>query len=229
MQENYSNTITTSSSSALKTNAVLRSTYLLLGLTLIFSAGTASLAMISNATLPAGFVGILFLLVGCYGLMFLTIKLRNSSWGIAAIFAFTGFMGYTLGPLLNAYIANFSNGSELIMMSLGSTGLTFFALSGYAIASRKDFNYLHGFIFVGCVAGIIAMIANIFLKIPALQLAISGAFVLISSAMILFQTSRIINGGERNYIIATINLYVALYNLFISLLQIISALAGNRD
>ena len=227
MQENYS--VVSAPSSVLATNTVLRNTYILLGLTLMFSALVAGVAMVTNATLPGGFAGILFLIVGMYGLMFLTMKLRDSMWGLAAIFAFTGFMGYTLGPLLNTYIANFTNGPQLIMMSLGGTGLTFFGLSAYALVTRKDFNYMHGFILVGCIAAIIAMVANIFLQIPALQLAISGAFVLISSAMILFETSRIINGGERNYIMATISLYVALYNLFISLLHILSALTGNRD
>ena len=221
--------VTGQQSQLLATNSVLRNTYILLGLTLIFSALTAGFAMATNATLPSGFAGLLFLLVGCYGLMFLTMKLRHSAWGIASIFAFTGFMGYTLGPLLNMYIANFSNGSQLIMMSLGATGIAFFALSLYALMTRKNFNYMSGFILVGCIVAIVAMVANIFLQIPALQLAISAAFVLISSAMILFETSRIINGGERNYIMATISLFVALYNLFISLLNLLSAFAGQRD
>lgn len=212
------------SSSVLSTNKVLRNTYLLLSLTLLFSAATAGFALITNA--PP--LGILITLVGIYGLMFLTQALRNSVWGLVSVFAFTGFMGYTLGPILNLYIHTFSNGSELIMTAFGATGLIFFALSGYAMTSRKDFSYLGGFLFVGVMVAFLAMIANIFLAIPALYLAISAAFVLISSGLILFQTSMIINGGERNYIMATITLYVAIYNLFVSLLQLFAAFAGRE-
>lgn len=213
------------SESLLATHKVLRNTYLLLGLTLLFSAMTAGYALVTNAR-PLGFI---ITIIGVYGLMFLTQALRNSAWGLASVFAFTGFLGYTLGPLLNLYIHTYSNGSSIIMTSLGATGIIFFALSGYVMMTRKDFSYLAGFLFVGVMLALLAMVASIFFPIPALQLGISAAFVLISSGMILFQTSLIINGGERNYIMATISLYVALYNLFVSLLQLLSAFAGNRD
>ena len=210
--------------SILATNKVLRNTYMLLGLTLLFSAAMAGLALVTNA--PP--LGILITIVGIYGLMFLTQSLRNSVWGLASVFAFTGFMGYTLGPILNHYIHAFSNGSELIMTALGGTGIIFFALSGYVLTTRKDFTYLGGFLFVGVMVAMLAMIAGLFFHIPALQLAISAAFVLISSGMILFQTSLIIQGGETNYIMATISIFVALYNLFLSLLQLLGAFGG-RD
>lgn len=210
--------------SILATNKVLRNTYLLLSITLLFSAATAGFAMVTNAPYP----GIIITLVGVYGLMFLTQALRNSPWGIASIFAFTGFMGYTLGPLLNFYVKAYANGNELIMTAFGMTGAIFMALSAYAMSTRKDFSYLAGFLFVAVMVAFLAMIAGFIFNIPGLQLIISGAFVLISSGMILFQTSQIINGGERNYIMATISLYVALYNLFISLLQILSAFAGRE-
>jgi modulator of FtsH protease len=162
-------------------------------------------------------------------LLFLTQSLRNSTWGIASTFAFTGFMGYTLGPILNFAIDGFSNGTQMVTASLGLTGLIFFALSGYALTTRKDFSYLGGFLFVAATVGMMASIVGLFFPIPLLYLGVSSAFVLIASGMILFETSQIINGGERNYIMATISLYVSIYNLFLSLLQLFMLLAGRRD
>lgn len=222
-RESY--TISQVSNSALAMNKVLRNTYMLLSLTLLFSAATAGYAMTTGAK-P---LNIILTLVGVYGLMFLTQALRNSVWGLVSVFAFTGFMGYTLGPILNYYIANFTNGNQIVMMAMGSTGVIFLGLSSYVLVTRKDFNYLNGFLFVAAMAAMLAMIANIFLQLPALQLIISSAFVLISSGLILFQTSEIIHGGERNYIMATITLFVSIYNLFVSLLQIFGAFGGNRD
>ncbi|KTD51717.1 carrier/transport protein [Legionella quinlivanii] len=211
--------------SVLATNRVLRNTYLLLSMTFLFSALTAYLSYASKAGPMNPFV----MIAGVYGLMFLTQALRNSAWGLVSAFAFTGFLGYTLGPILNFYVASFSNGPQLIGTALGGTGMIFFALSGYALTTKKDFSFLGGFLFVGMMVALLAMIAGLFFDIPALQLTISAAFVLISSGLILFQTSEIIHGGETNYISATISLYVSIYNLFISLLNILSAFAGNRD
>jgi len=210
--------------SVLATNKVLRNTYLLLGMTFLFSALAAYVAFAMHAR-PLN--PILFL-VGAYGLMFLTNATRNSSLGIVSVFAFTGFMGYALGPILNLYISHYSNGAQLIGTALGGTGLIFFALSGYALTTRKDFSYMGGFLFVAVMAAVLAMIANLFFQIPALQLAISAAFVLISSGVILMQTSQIIHGGETNYISATVTLFVSIYNLFMSLLNLLSAFSG-RD
>lgn len=218
-------TLTQTSGSALAINKVLRNTYLLLSLTLLFSAAVAGYALTTNA--PP--LNIFVTLIGVYGLMFLTSALSNSGWGLVSVFAFTGFMGYTVGPLLNHYISNFSNGNQLVMMALGATGVIFFSLSAYALTTKKDFSYLNGFLFVGAMTALLAMVANIFLQIPALQLVISAVFVLISSGLILFQTSAIINEGERNYIMATITLFVSIYNLFVSLLQLFGAFGGNRD
>lgn len=203
-------------------NQVLRNTYLLLSLTLLFSAGTAYAAIITSA--PP--VGLILLLVGMFGLYFLTVGLRNSKWGVLAIFLYTGFMGYTLGPILNMYIKGFTNGSEMIMTALGATGIIFLALSSYVLVSRKDFSYLGGFISVAVLIAFMAGIASIFFHMPMLNLLISGAFALISSAFILYTTSQIINGGERNFIMATISLYIAIFNLFVSLLRILSFFAG---
>ncbi len=211
--------------SVLATNTVLRNTYLLLAMTLLFSAGTAGLAMMTNA-LP---LSPWLVLIGYFGLLFLTQALRNSAWGLVSVFALTGFMGYTLGPILNFYIHNFSNGSQLVMMSLGATGLIFFALSGYALTTRKDFSYMGAFLMVGMLVAFLASLGALFFHIPGLMLAVSAMFILLSSGVILLQTSQIINGGETNYIMATVTLYISLYNIFISLLNLLSAFSGNRD
>ena len=203
-------------------NRVLKNTYLLLSLSLLFSAGLAYVAIITNAA-P---MGILLLLVGMFGLYFLTVKLRNSPWGVLAIFAYTGFMGYTLGPILNFYIHGFSNGPQIVMTSLGATGVIFLGLSSYVLVSRKDFSYLGGFIAVAVMVAFMAALGSIFFNIPMLNVLISSAFAVISSAYILYTTSQIINGGERNYIMATISLYIAIFNLFVSLIRILSFFAG---
>ena len=225
MNRNTISTLSRGQTSALATNKVLRNTYLLLGLTFIFSALTAymSFSIQARPMNPFLFMG------GVYGLMFLTHALRNSALGLISVFAFTGFMGYALGPIFNAYISVFSNGPQLITTALGGTGLIFFALSGYALTTQKDFSYLGGFLFAAVMVAFLAMIVSIFFPIPALSLAISAAFVLISSGLILLQTSNIIHGGETNYITATVSLYVSLYNLFISLLNLLAAFAGERD
>lgn len=210
--------------SVLATNKVLRNTYLLLGMTFLFSAFTAYLSYAVGAR-P---MNILMMIVGIYGLMFLTQYLRNSPWGIVSVFAFTGFMGYTLGPIIGMYLSHFSNGMQLVTTALGGTGVIFFALSAYVLTTRKDFSYLGGFLFVAVMVAFLAMIAGLFFQIPVLQLVISAAFVLISSGLILFQTSEIIHGGETNYIMATIGLFVSIYNLFISLLNILGALSGRE-
>lgn len=210
--------------SALATNSVLRNTYILLGITLLISTITAGFALVTNAA-P---VGPILTLVGYFGLLFLTTRLSNSPWGLLSVCALTGFMGYTLGPILNMYINGFQNGGQIVMNALGGTTFIFFALSIYVNVTRKDFSFMGGFLFVGILVAFIASLAGLFLQIPALQLAVSAAFVLLSSGLILFHTSQIINGGERNYILATISIYVALFNLFISLLHILGAMNG-RD
>lgn len=214
--------ITKQSESVLTVNRVLRNTYFLLSLTLLFSAAIAAYATVSNAP-PIGIVG---LLVGMFGLYFLTIWLRNSAWGLLAIFAYTGFLGYTLGPILNFYIHNFTNGAQIIMTSLGATGLIFFGLSAYVLTTRKNFSYLGGFITIAVMAAFLMGIGALVFNLPALQLIVSGVFAVISSAFILYTTSQIVHDGERNYIMATISLYIAIFNLFVSLLRILSFFGG---
>lgn len=224
MNHNDVTVLSRKTESILATNKVLRNTYLLLSLTFLFSALTAYLAVAFHAA-P---MNPLLMIVGIYGLMFGTQALRNSPWGLVMAFAFTGFMGYTLGPLLSMYLAHYTNGAQLISTAFGGTGLIFFALSAYVLTTKKDFSFLGGFLFIAVMVAFLAMIASIFFQIPALQLAISAAFVLISSGLILFQTSEIIHGGETNYISATVGLFVSIYNLFVSLLSILSAFSG-RD
>jgi len=209
--------------SALSTNKVLRNTYMLLGMTLLFSSVTAGISMAVG--LGHG-MALILSLVG-FGLIFVVHKTADSSKGLVAIFAFTGVMGAALGPMLNYYVA-LPGGPALVMQALGGTAVVFFGLSAYALTTRKDFSYMGGFLMVGLLVAVVAMIANIFLNIPALSLTISAAVVMIMSGLILFDTSRIINGGETNYIRATVSLYLNIYNLFIHLLRLLS-LGGGDD
>ncbi|MCU1717056.1 Bax inhibitor-1/YccA family protein [Pseudomonas sp. 5P_3.1_Bac2] len=201
---------------------VLRNTYGLLAITLAFSGLVAYLAQRAHVGYPNIFV----VLVGFYGLFFLTAKLRNSAWGLLSTLALTGFMGYTLGPILNRYMGT-ANGAEIISSAFTMTAVVFAGLSAYVLTTRKDMSFLSGFITVGFFVLLAAVIASFFFQISGLQLAISAGFVLFSSAGILYQTSAIIHGGERNYIMATISLYVSIYNLFISLLQIFGIMSDD--
>ncbi|MDP3845095.1 MAG: Bax inhibitor-1/YccA family protein [Pseudomonas sp.] len=201
---------------------VLRNTYGLLAMTLAFSGLVAYFAQQMNAK-PLGFV---VMLVGFYGLFFLAAKLRNSPWGLLVAFALTGFMGYSLGPMLNRYL-DMPNGSEVVSSAFAMTALVFCGLSAYVLTTRRDMSFLSGFITAGFFVLLAAVAASFFFEISGLQLAISAGFVLFSSACILFQTSAIIQGGERNYIMATISLYISIYNLFVSLLQILGVVSSN--
>ncbi|BBP82991.1 Bax inhibitor-1/YccA family protein [Pseudomonas sp. No.21] len=206
----------------LEISRVLRNTYGLLALTLAFSGLVAYVAQQMRVAYPSIFV----VLIGFYGLFFLTVKLRNSAWGLLSTFALTGFMGYTLGPILNRYLG-MPNGGEVISSAFAMTALVFFGLSAYVLTTRKDMSFLGGFITAGFFVLIGAMLASFFFDISGLQLAISAGFVVFASVCILFQTSAIIHGGERNYIMATISLYVSIYNLFVSLLQIFGVMSGD--
>ncbi|MBD8513829.1 Bax inhibitor-1/YccA family protein [Photobacterium sp. WH77] len=205
----------------LSTNKVLRNTYFLLSLTLLWSAVVAGVSMAMNLPHP----GIIITLVGFYGLLFLTEKNRDSSLGLVFTFLLTGFMGYTLGPILNMYIG--AGMGHVIMPALGGTALTFMACSAYALTTKRDLSFLNGMLLAGFIAIVVAVIANIFLQMPMLSLVISGMFVLFSSAAILLTTQSIVRGGETNYISATVTLYVSIYNLFLSLLQILGIMGSD--
>ena len=199
----------------LEVSRVLRNTYGLLALTLAFSGVMAFMAQ----QMRVGYPNIFVVLIGFYGLFFLTNKLRDSVWGLVSTFALTGFMGFLLGPILNRYLG-MAGGAEVVSSAFAMTALVFGGLSAYVMITRKDMSFLGGFITAGFFVLLGAVLASMFFQISGLQLAISAGFVLFSSVCILFQTSAIINGGERNYIMATVSLYVSIYNLFVSLLQI---------
>lgn len=217
------NILTQRSQSALATNSLIRNTYMLLSMTLLFSAVTAGISMFLQ-TSPMTYllsIGGAFLLI-----WFVLPKYANSAGGLAVVFGITGLLGFSLGPILNMYLA-LANGPQIIATALGGTGVIFLGLSGYALTTRRDFSFLGGFIFTGLLVVLMAALANIFLAIPALSLAISAAVIMIMSGFILFDTSRMINGGETNYILATIGLYLAIFNIFISLLHILGITGGD--
>jgi modulator of FtsH protease len=202
--------------SVLATNKVIRNTYLLLSVTLAFAALTAAGSMALKLPHP----GILITLVGYFGLLFLTARLRNSGWGLVSVFALTGFMGYTLGPIISHYLS-MPNGSQVVMTAMGGTAAIFLGLSAYAVTTRKDFSFMGGFLMVGIIVAFLAGLAAIFFELPALSLTVSAAFVLLMSGLILYETSNIIHGGETNYVMATVTLFVSIFNLFTSLLHLL--------
>jgi len=204
------------SDSVLATNKVIRNTYLLLSMTLAFAAGTAAAAVALRLPHP----GLIVTLIGYFGLLFATTKLKNSGWGLVSVFALTGFMGYTLGPIVSHYLG-LPNGGQTVTMAMAGTAAIFLGLSGYALTTKKDFSFMGGFLMVGILLAFLAGLAAIFFEIPALSLTVSAAFVLLMSGLILYETSNIIHGGETNYVMATVTLFVAIFNLFTSLLQLL--------
>jgi modulator of FtsH protease len=209
--------VTRSSGAILQTNKLIRNTYMLLSMTLIFSGLTAFLSVAMNAPYGIAFVATL---VGIGMLWFVLPRTQNSSAGIPVIFAITGLLGFGLGPMLSYYL---NVNPNIVMVAMGGTGAIFLGLSGYALTTRKDFSFMGGFIFVGMLVAIGAMVVNIFLGIPALALAVSAAVIMIMSGFILFQTSAMIHGGETNYISATASLFLSILNIFTSLLHILGA------
>jgi len=207
-----------STASAIDADArrVLRNTWNLLAMTLLFSAGTAALSMSQGWSHP----GLMITLLGYFGLLFLTMALRNSAWGLVSVFALTGFMGLTLGPMIGAYTSMFSNGHALVISAFSATAVAFVALSVFAISTKKDFSFLGSFLFVGILVAFLAGLGAYFFQLPALSLAVSAIFAVLMCGLILFQTQQIIKGGERNYIMATVTLFVSIYNLFTSLLHL---------
>jgi modulator of FtsH protease len=197
-------------------NKVIRNTYMLLSVTLAFAALTAGVSVALKLPHP----GIIITLVGYFGLLFAITKFQNSAWSIALIFALTGFMGYTLGPIISHYLS-LPNGGQTVMMAMGGTAAIFIGLSAYALTTKKDFSFMGGFLMVGILVAFLASLAAIFFQIPALSLTVSAAFVLLMSGFILYETSNIIRGGETNYVMATLSLFVSIFNLFTSLLQLL--------
>ena len=210
-------------SRTLATNKVIRNTYLLLSGTLLFSALTAGISVLLKLPSP----GILLTLAGYFGLLFLTSKLRDSAFGLISVFALTGFMGYTLGPIINNYLS-LPNGGQVVMTAMAATGTLFIGLSGYALTTRKDFSFIGGFLMTGILVAFLAGLGAMFFDMPGLSLAVSAMFVLLMSGLILYETSHIIHGGETNYIMATVTLFVSIFNLFTSLLHLLGFASGDE-
>lgn len=214
---NQNQTVLTRTVSGVSVNKVVRNTYLLLSMTLLFSAVTAGLSMVLQVP-PFAYLLSTF---GAFGLIWLVLpRYANRAGGVGVVFGITGLLGFGLGPILNLYL-QMANGAQIVGTALGGTGVIFLALSAYALTTKRDFNFLGGFLFTGFLVVLLASLANIFLAIPAFTLAISAAVVMIMSGFILFDTSRMVNGGETNYVMATVGLYLSIFNIFISLLNIL--------
>lgn len=217
MQRFDSSVVTAPNAVRTPVNRVLKNTYLLLSVTLLFSAAMAGLSM----TLALPHPGLIITLVGYFGLLFLTEKFRNSAWSLVFVFALTGFMGLTLGPVISAYLKFYPNGHQLVTMAFAGTGAIFLGLSSYVVITRKDFSFVGGFLFTGILVAFLAGLGAWLFQLPMLALAVSAMFVLLMSGLILYKTSEIVNGGETNYVMATVTLFVSIYNLFTSLLHLL--------
>lgn len=213
-----------SSEAALATNKLIRNTYTLLSMTLLFSAVTAGISMFVQVNpMLSNVAAIVAMLLIWFALP----RTANSTTGLAVVFAITGLLGFALGPILNMYLA-LSNGSELIGMAMGGTGVIFLTLSGYALTTRKNFSFMGGFLATGIIVALLAMLANLFLAIPALSLAVSAAVIMLMSGFILYNTSSMIHEPNGNYLLMTVSLYLNIFNIFINLLNLLAALSG-RD
>lgn len=201
---------------------VLRNTYMLLGLNLAFSALIAGVAAAMAWPSP----GILLTLAGYFGLLFAVSRFRDSGIGVMLTFALTGFMGYTIGPLLSSVIA-LPGGGQIVTMALGATAGVFLAMSTWASVTKRDLSGMGGFLFIGMVVAILAGLGAIFFQMPALSLTVSAAVVLLMAGMIAFETQRIVRGGETNYVMATTGLFVSIFNLFTSLLQLFGFMSSS--
>lgn len=223
MSTNILNQARQARSSGVSSNKALRNTYGLLSMTLLFSAFTAGVSIALNLPQP----GLLLTLAGYFGLLFATTKFRNSSLGLVFVFALTGFMGLTLGPVVNSYLG-LANGGQIVATAMASTGAIFLGLSGYALLSRRDFSFIGGYLIVGILVGFLAGLGAIFFEMPGLSLAVSAMFIVLMSGLILYQTSSIIRGGETNYVMATVTLFVSIFNLFTSLLHLLGFANGQE-
>ena len=223
MNSSISHTISRSQEAIFASNRVIRNTYTLLSMTLLFSALTAAVSMTLNLPHP----GLLLTLVGYFGLLFLTSKFRNQALGLVFVFALTGFMGFTLGPILSAYLS-MPNGGQVVALAMGTTGITFLGLSAYVLTTRKDFSFMGGFLMAGILVAFLAGLGALFFEIPALSLVVSSTFVLLMAGLILYETSNIIHGGETNYIMATVTLFVAIFNLLTSLMHLFGFMSGDE-
>ena len=216
-------TVARPAESGLAVNKVIKNTYMLLSMTLLFSALTAAASVVFQ--MPP--MTHLLSLGGAILLMWFVLpRTANSSTGLWVVFGITGLLGFGLGPMLNYYL-NMPNGPQIVATALGGTGIIFMGLSGYALTTRKDFSFMGGFLVAGLLVVLVVMLANIFLEMPALSLALSAAVIMLMSGFILYDTSQMIHGGQTNYILMTISLYMNIYNIFVHLLHLLGALSGD--
>jgi len=215
--------VTQTGGRSLSVNKVLKNTYILLSLTLLFSAAVAGLSMAMGWPRP----GFILLLAGWFGLLFLTEKFKDSALGILFVFAFTGFMGYSIGPIISMYLTALPNGDQVVMSAMTTTGLIFIGLSAYIIVTGKNMAFMGGMLFAGILTAFILGLVAVIFSIPALSMAVSAVFALLMAGLILYQTSEIIHGGETNYISATTTLFISIFNLFQSLLMLFGIMGGD--
>ncbi len=211
------------SAGVLATNTVLRNAYILLGMSLAVAAVTAFAAISTNAQ-PVHWIIMLAVFIGG---PFLIARVSRTPASIPAVLVYTAATGWFLGPFVGMYLTRVPGGEAIVFNALATTAVVFVALSGYAIASKRDFSFMRGFVFVGLIVALVAIVANIFLQIPALSLAISGAVVLLMSALILYRTSEVVNGGEDNYVMVTVDLYTSIYTLFVHLMNLFGFMSGD--
>ncbi len=215
--------VSSAASTTLATNKVIRNTYTLLSMTLVFSALMAGLSMFLRIP-PMGY---LLSIGGAFLLMWFVLpKTANSGKGLGVVFLITGLLGFSLGPILSMYLA-LPNGPQIIATAMGGTGAIFLGLSGYTLLTRKDFSFMGGFLFVGMIVVLLASLANIFMQIPALSLAVSSAVILIMSGFILYDTSRMVHDGQANYLLMTVSIYLSIFNIFVHLLSILGIMGGD--
>lgn len=217
----------TQQASLLSTNKMIRNTYMLLAMTMAFSAFTAIVSIIVE---PPRFTSIITMLIS-FGLLFVLHKKQNSAMALPLVFAFTGLLGFGLGPILNSYLG-LANGAEIVGTALGMTALTFIGLSAYVLTTRKDFSFMGGFLAAGMIVMLIAMVALLVLpmfgvNVGLAHIAFSAMMVLLMAGFILYDTSNIVNGNYDNYIMATVSLYLNIYNLFINLLVLTGFLSDD--
>ena len=208
---------------------VLRSTYLLLALTMVPTVIGAFVGMATGGVILANpIASTLILLAAVIGLQFGIAANRNSALGVALLLLMTGLLGWWLGPILNFALA-MRNGMQLVGYAAVGTGVIVFAMGAIAATTKRDFSFMGKFLFVGMIALLVAMIANLFLQIPALALTISTLVIVVFSLFLLYDLNRIIRGGETNYIMAATGVYMSLFNIFANLLNLLLAFAGDRD
>jgi modulator of FtsH protease len=218
---NYS--VANTAQNAVTVNKVIRNTYTLLSMTLVFSAIMAAVS--TYAQMPP--MTYLLSIGGAFLLIFFVLpKTANSASGLGVVFAITGLLGFGLGPILTQYLS-LPNGPQIIATAFGGTGVIFLGLSGYALTTRQNFNFMGGFLVAGMLMVLVAALANIFLNMPALSLAVSSIVIMLMSGFILYDTSRMIHGGETNYLHMTVSLYLNIFNIFVHLLHILGVMSDD--